>query len=150
MPRFLVDESLGNDAARLLRDQGYNAKFVEDLGLMGKADDAVFAAAWKDQRIVLTHDRDFLDNRRFPQNRNPGVVVFAVGASGEDDQRLLRAFSAMQSLVSAFGAAEMRGTKIVFLDDEHVNIERRNRTGRLVKMRYWVPANGPPMQWVDG
>jgi predicted nuclease of predicted toxin-antitoxin system len=149
-PRFLVDESLGSDAARLLRDRDWNAKCVEELGLRGKADEAVFAAAWKQRRVILTHDRDFLDNRRFPPNRNPGVVVFVVGASGEDDRRLLRAFTFMQWLVGAFGGVFMRGTKIVFSDDEHVTIERRNRTGTLETSRYWVPANSPAMICVEG
>ena len=30
---------------------------------------------------MLTHDTDFLDDARFPPNRNPGVIVFP-GASG--------------------------------------------------------------------
>src|SRR5271166_4121989 len=90
--RFLVDESLGRDAARVLRENGWNAKFVSDLRLLGKDDTVVFAEAWKQKRVILTHDRDFLDNRKFPPHRNPGVVVFVVGASGEDDRRLIAAF----------------------------------------------------------
>jgi hypothetical protein len=32
----------------VLRGYGYNAKFVEELGLRGRSDEDVFAAAWKD------------------------------------------------------------------------------------------------------
>ena len=35
----------------------------------------VLAFAWKEQRILLTHDFDFLDDSRFPFHRNPGLVI---------------------------------------------------------------------------
>ncbi len=146
--RFLVDESLGVDAARVLREHGWNAKFVSELQLRGMEDKAVFATAWKYKRVILTHDRDFLDNRKFPPHRNPGVVVFVVGASGEDDERLIRAFAIMQAYLKVFGADYMVGTKIVFSDDEHVTIERRQGNRGLRTTRYWMPKNGQAMEWV--
>ena len=145
--RFLVDENLGTDAARVLRENGWNAKSVSDLRLVGKDDQAVFGAAWKQKRVVLTHDRDFLDNRRFPVHRNPGIVVFVVGASGDDDERLIRAFALMQVYLKVFGADYMLGTKIVFSDDEHVSIERRQHNGSLRTIRYWMPRNGDAFEW---
>jgi len=84
-----------------------------------------------------------------PPDRNPGVVVFVVRASGEDDAQLLAAFMAMQWVTAAFGRAFMQGTKMVFSDDEHVTIERRDRTGRLGTSRCWVPGIGPALQWSD-
>jgi hypothetical protein len=147
-PRFLVDESLGVDAAHLLRERKWNAKFVAEAGLSGKSDETVFALAWKEKRVLLTHDRDFLDNRRFPPERNPGLVVFVIGASGENDAGLLRAFGFMQGLVEAFGRTAMRGTKIVFSDDEHISVERRNTAGQLVTDRFLVPANSS-WRWIE-
>jgi predicted nuclease of predicted toxin-antitoxin system len=79
--RFLVDESLGPEAARVLRDLGWNVVFVADVGLNSRDDQDVYAYAWREDRIILTHDTDFLDDKRFPPNRNPGVVVLP-GASG--------------------------------------------------------------------
>jgi hypothetical protein len=55
--------------------------FVYDIGLGGHPDENVMSRAWRDKRIVLTHDRDFLDDRRFPPHRNPGVIVLP-GAQG--------------------------------------------------------------------
>jgi len=63
--RFLVDESLGREAAKAIRDLGWNVKYVEDVDLKGRADEDVFAYAWRDNRILVTHDEDFLDDRRF-------------------------------------------------------------------------------------
>jgi predicted nuclease of predicted toxin-antitoxin system len=82
--RFLVDESLGVEAARVIRAEGWNAIFVSEVGLAGHPDENVFAYAWRDDRVLLTHDHDFLDDRAFPPHRNPGLVVLP-GASGPTD-----------------------------------------------------------------
>jgi predicted nuclease of predicted toxin-antitoxin system len=79
--RFLVDESLGIEAARVIRDLGWNTEFVCDIGLGGHSDEDVMAYAWREKRILLTHDKDFLDDRRFPPHRNAGVIVLP-GANG--------------------------------------------------------------------
>ena len=73
--RFLIDESVGMEVARWIRDRGWNVCYVDDVGLLGRSDEEVLAFAWKEQRILLTHDFDFLDDSRFPFNRNPGLVV---------------------------------------------------------------------------
>jgi predicted nuclease of predicted toxin-antitoxin system len=78
--RFLVDESLGVEAARVVRAHGYNCVFVGEVGLAGHDDSAVYGFAWQDDRILLTHDRDFLDRRRFPDHRNPGVIILPGGS----------------------------------------------------------------------
>jgi hypothetical protein len=44
--RFLVDENMGEAAAQLFTDLGYNTEFVADVDLTGKSDEAVFAYAW--------------------------------------------------------------------------------------------------------
>jgi predicted nuclease of predicted toxin-antitoxin system len=63
--RFLVDESMGTNVAKYLSKQGYNTKYVGDESLEGRSDEDVFAFAWKEKRIIVTHDPDFLDDRRF-------------------------------------------------------------------------------------
>jgi hypothetical protein len=46
-----------------------------EVGLAGRSDADVFAYAWRKRRVLLTSDQDFLDDARFPPNRNPGVIV---------------------------------------------------------------------------
>ena len=67
--RFLIDESLGEGVARVLRELGWNVVFGPDVGLKRHSDEDVFAYAWREQRVLLTHDRDFLDDRRFPPHQ---------------------------------------------------------------------------------
>ena len=91
--RFLVDESMGAAAAKYLSENGYNTKYVGDVGLEGRSDEDVFAFAWKNERIIVTHDLDFLDDRRFPPHRNPGVMVVRPGSSRRDDYGLVFAYT---------------------------------------------------------
>jgi predicted nuclease of predicted toxin-antitoxin system len=79
--RFLIDECLGEEAARVICSLGWNAVYVSELALIGHADEDIFAEAWRQDRVLLTHDHDFLDDRRFPPHRNPGLVVLP-GAAG--------------------------------------------------------------------
>jgi predicted nuclease of predicted toxin-antitoxin system len=112
--RFLVDESLGEEAARVIRSAGWNAVFVSEVNLRGRSDEEVFAFAWSDNRVILTHDRDFLDDRRFPPHRNPGVVVLpgAEGSNAVLEKELARVLITLGSYREAY-----RGHKIHVRDD---------------------------------
>jgi len=97
--RFLVDESLGRSAATALNELRYNTLFVGDVGLNGRDDADVLAYAWRTRRILLTHDRDFLDNRRFPESRNPGLAVILAGADGNQQDMIV----ALGHVIGLFG-----------------------------------------------
>ena len=79
--RFLVDESVGNAVAEMLRTEGYNAKYVGEVGLTGRSDEEVLAYAWADSRIIVIHDPDFLDDRRFPPHVIPVLFLSVPGLS---------------------------------------------------------------------
>src|SRR3990172_5282622 len=132
--RFLVDESLGAEVAEVLRDQGWNARYVTELGLEGHSDEDVFARAWADDRIILTHDTGFLDDKRFPPHRNPGVVVLP-GAQG-DDAPLIRALAGLVSFVAPFREAHRREKVVVSEDAEWTFIRQNPDSGAMEKRRF--------------
>jgi predicted nuclease of predicted toxin-antitoxin system len=141
--RFLVDENAGPEVSRVLEASRYNAKFVADVGLSGRSDEDVFVAAWKDARVIVTHDTDFLDNRRFPPHRNPGVVLVRPGSSGRDDARLLECLE-KALLLAGNNAAWLKGKKLDFSSNEALTITSKN--GRS---RYQWRENGMPLVWED-
>jgi len=141
--RFLVDESAGIEVARFLKARGYNVKFVEELGLLGRSDEDVFARAWKDKRILITHDTDFLDNRRFPPHRNPGIIVVRPGASGHEDYELLTCLVKALNFIGK-RASWLRAKKVDFASDELLTIMS---TG--TRERYLWRRHGMPMIWED-
>jgi predicted nuclease of predicted toxin-antitoxin system len=141
--RFIVDESAGVEVARILQRFGYNTKFVGEFGLCGHSDEDIFAAAWKDKRILVTHDSDFLDNRRFPLHRNAGIIVIRPGSSGRDNEGLF----ACLSKAIAFGshASWFRGRTLEFVSCELITI-----VGRGGRYRYlWPEGNAQAMIWED-
>jgi predicted nuclease of predicted toxin-antitoxin system len=143
--RFLVDESLGAEVAAVLCRSGYKAFYVRDVALAGHSDEDVFAYAYKKRLIVLTHDRGFLSDRRFPPHRNPGVIVLPGGDGNES--ALMNALSEVIAI-----AGDTRGlfweTKATI--DEHgdwIVKMRDGRTGAMEAHRYKFPAQGPALIW---
>lgn len=140
--RFLVDESVGIGVAEFLRENGFNTKYVGDIGLLGRSDEDVFAAAWRDDRVVVTHDLDFLDDRRFPPHRNPGLILVRPGADGRDDRGLFGCL-AKAALLGGENAAWFKGRKLDFSADEIVIADQSGRR------RYLWRGNEDPMIWEE-
>jgi predicted nuclease of predicted toxin-antitoxin system len=144
--RFIVDESAGPEVAKILQRFGYNAQFVGELDLCGHSDEDIFAAAWQHKRILVTHDADFLDNRRFPHHRNPGVIVIRPGSDGRDDYGLLVCLSKAIEIAGS-RASWFRGRKMEFVSRDLLTISDVGVAGRR---RYcWPPGNAAPMIWED-
>jgi predicted nuclease of predicted toxin-antitoxin system len=142
-----VDENLDSETIAWLRDQGWNAKTVEEFGLKGQPDENILAFAQRDDRILLTHDDDFLDDQRFPLHRNPGVVVLP-GASG-NVELLVRALLHMLAVVAPYREL-FRGTKVVFATDGTLTVtQREHDSGRITRNRYKLAKNAGPFEWVD-
>ena len=121
--RFLVDESVGMDAVRLIQDRGWNVRYVDDVGLSGRSDEEVLAFAWEEQRILLTHDFEFLDDSRFPFQRNPGLVVLPAGT--DSTLGLADAINGVLALIGPYSKA-YRGYKIRITEDGVWTIRRFN------------------------
>ncbi|SRR6266700_4499333 len=145
--RFLVDESLGIGVTLLLREAGWNVKDVREVGLSGHADEDILGYAYRDDRILLTHDAGFLDDRAFPPHRNPGLVVLP-GGSG-DEAALMDALRAVLHLLG-----DMRelysGAKIAISADGTIAVvNREHASGAMTKTRYRVERYGAALIWED-
>ncbi|ODP35013.1 DUF5615 family PIN-like protein [Pandoraea sp. ISTKB] len=144
--RFLVDENMGEEVAKLLRSFGYSAIFVADVGLSGKSDETVFSYAWKKRLIILTHDSDFLDDQAFPFHRNPGVIVLP-GAEG--DGKLEPALADVIRLVAPYGKSDA-GEKISVSVDRVWTLRRFDRDiGKHVTWRVRLTGSSGAEQLVD-
>jgi hypothetical protein len=73
--RFLADENIEPWAVHVMRRNRLDVLEARQLGLEQRDDPEVFAASWKLRRLLLTHDRDFLDDTRVPYNRCAGLMV---------------------------------------------------------------------------
>jgi predicted nuclease of predicted toxin-antitoxin system len=145
--RILVDESLGHGVADQLKYEGFNAIFAADVGLQGKDDKAVASYAWRESRMIWTHDADFLDDRLLPEHRNPGVVVLPGGGG---DQRAMIVGLAVAISVFGHGPNTWRQSKATISSTGEVTIRSRNRsTGAVTSTRYRMTKQQFADIWVD-
>ena len=132
--RMLVDESLGPEVAKYLRENGFNAVYAGDVGLAGKSNQDVAAYAWCDGRLLWTHDRDFLDDQFLPEHRNPRVVVLS---GGDGDQHAMTVGIAVGLRVFGYGPVIWQKTKSIINAGGEMTIRRRHiDTGKMTNTRY--------------
>lgn len=145
--RFQLDEDVDPVVAEALRDRGVNVVTAPELGLKGRSDEDQLAAAMRDDRILITHDDDFLNDRRFPPTRNPGLVVIAGG--GDSAEELAAALEVLFTLIVPYREL-WRGAKIRIASGGYITVRNRDRdSGRYEERRYRMTKNGPAFQWVD-
>lgn len=145
--RFLVDENLGPFVAGVLRELGWNTIFVEDEGYKGRSDEAVFALAWRTKRILVTKDRDFLDDRRFPEHRNAGVIILPDAPI--ESQKFMATIRNLHNLIAPMARAYHKA-KVDLSDPEAISIRSRNaNTGAVETSRYRFAHDGYLELWED-
>ena len=57
--KLLADENIHPNVISFFRQQGCDVEDVTTLGFVKEADDVILNEAFKQNRIVITHDRDF-------------------------------------------------------------------------------------------
>jgi len=145
--RFLVDESVDVKVAEGIRRAGWNALHAQECGLKGHPDENLFAYARREDRIIITHDPDFLDDRRFPPAQNPGIIVIP-GAEGS-----VRALnSALNAVLRIVGDNRdlWRETKIRITPDGTWTLVTFDRdAGQQERQRYRFERGRPVEYWED-
>ena len=76
--RFLTDEDVPRSTARVLRDAGFDAVDVRDVGLRGKSDSEVFTFAQQEGRLLITCDLGFSNILNFPPSQSRGILVVRI------------------------------------------------------------------------
>jgi predicted nuclease of predicted toxin-antitoxin system len=145
--QFLVDENIDGIVIEILRKKGWNAISVTEVNLAGHSDEDVLAYGWREDRILLTQDHNFLDDRRFPEHRNPGIIILPSEPVGSSKfaRPLLQALSIVGSFRKLY-----RGAKIVFSRDNELSIINRDRsTGAIKKERYRLGTGVDVYIWVE-
>ena len=81
--RFLVDAQLPPALSSFLRERGYTAWHVVEVGCRNAEDGVIWNEAHRRQAVVLTRDEDFA-RRAALSNEGPGVVWVRVGNRSND------------------------------------------------------------------
>lgn len=73
-----IDENLGKTARNYLIENGFDVQSVQDENLCGTTDENLFNYSKKDQRCLITLDKDFSDIIRFNPENSYGIVVLRI------------------------------------------------------------------------
>lgn len=72
--RFLADENISPKSVEFLRDLGFDAVHVRDVGLRGKSIEEIMDYALREKRTLLTFDREFADVCSHLIDSHSGVI----------------------------------------------------------------------------
>jgi predicted nuclease of predicted toxin-antitoxin system len=95
--RFFADENFPDLATRMLRRFGAAVVTVQELGLQRHPDENHAAYALRNGYVLVTCDRDYLDNQKFPLVHCPAIAVFNFGGGSPSE-----ILAALQCLRTAF------------------------------------------------
>lgn len=76
--RFIIDAALSESLTTILREAGYDAIHVAEIGMAHAPDENIAAYAKRNALVILTQDFDFADVRHYPPREYHGIVVFTL------------------------------------------------------------------------
>lgn len=120
MLKFVIDEDMPRSTAKVLKDRGYEALDVRDLGLRGKSDDEIFKFAQKEKAVILTGDLGFGNILHFPVGSYSGIVIAHFPneiSTPELNNQIIKAFD-------TFDESDFNGNLII-LEPGKVRIRRK-------------------------
>ena len=76
--KFKIDENLPIEVAELLQRAGYDALTIWDQNLVGSNDTEIAVVCQREERCLLTLDKDFADIRTYPPEHFAGLMILRV------------------------------------------------------------------------
>jgi len=109
--KFLVDNALSPILAKGLREAGFEAVHVRDIGMHSAADQMIFEYARQTEMTIVTADTDFGTLLALWQHSRPSVIIFRTS-----DKRPKTQLSLLLNQVSEIQDALSEGSIVVFED----------------------------------
>ena len=108
--RFLIDNALSPALADALRKAGHDAVHVRDIGLAAADDEAIFAKALTDDRIIVSADTGFGTMLALRSVNRPSVILFRQGSQ----RRPERQFSILMANLATVAESLNSGAVVIF------------------------------------
>jgi hypothetical protein len=136
--RFLADANIEPWALYVMRYKKLDVRPSDFADVRYSDDQAVFAAAWRLGRLLITHDTDFLDDQQFPVSRCSGLLHLPIYGSVNIEFANLLAGAC--KLVSR-GERLWFHTKIIARRDFTLRVRTWDKSdGHLTEWTYQIPS----------
>src|SRR3989338_6088907 len=73
--KFLTDENIAVSVIKFLRSKNYDVKDVKEEQLFGTSDFKLLKMAASEDRIIITHDKDFANISRNRSIGHKGIII---------------------------------------------------------------------------
>ncbi len=73
--KFLTDENVAASTVVILRKEGHDVKDIKEERLYGTSDKEILRIACLEDRILISHDKDFLDLFSFTKIPHKGMIL---------------------------------------------------------------------------
>ncbi|MEK6886892.1 MAG: DUF5615 family PIN-like protein [Nanoarchaeota archaeon] len=73
--KFLTDENVAKSVVSKLRYLGFDVKDIKEERMQGTPDSEIISVASSEDRIVITHDKDFENIALLLKHKHKGVIV---------------------------------------------------------------------------
>lgn len=83
--KFLTDENIAVSVVRSLRQAGFDVKDAKEQKLHGTSDTELLSIAHKENRIILTHDKDFGNLINDQHRPHKGVILLRFKSKKPDN-----------------------------------------------------------------
>jgi len=148
--QFYADHNVDYSIVEALRIKKYDVETARDIGAEKQHDEFHFRRAFRSKRVLLTLDRDFLDNRRFPLSQTHGIIVLNVDTSSIP--KLARAVEVVYVILGGL-AGLLKEKKVIVNSDRTITLIGRavDQEGSFeYRTRYKFDDNGRDIwEWED-
>jgi predicted nuclease of predicted toxin-antitoxin system len=114
--RFIADENVAGFVIQSLVDAGHDVVSVHDVKLTGAPDDAIIRFGIDNDRVIITHDRDFGGLLRYPVRENSGVLLIRLRLPSPKN-----VWRALQRTLDSLDETKIRG-RVVVIEDARIRV----------------------------
>ncbi len=114
--KFLLDENMPPSLAILLKNEGYEARHVVEIGYTNTSDFKIIEFAAESGEVILTHDTDFGTILALSGANKPSVILFRLQATNNATYLFL-----LQKNINSFLENLILGALVV-IDEDKIRI----------------------------